>query len=158
MGIVDSGDWPVLDAAEKDALTSTWTILYGQAKENGTKMLARFLIANPNARVFFKKFEGLAITEDCNFAEVNDHAVRIMDAINKLVVNVNDPSKQKEQLDALSLKHVNDFKVDKKYFKVLCQVILDVASEKLGKPLKDNVVTAWEKLLSIVCIGLQCKY
>ena len=76
-----------------------------------------FLIANPDAKPVFKKFAGLDITEDSTLPVVNDYAMRMMKGLNELMLNVDNPSKQKEQLNALSMQCTNVCQMDKKYFK-----------------------------------------
>ncbi|CAM9407361.1 globin-1-like [Lampetra fluviatilis] len=159
MSIADSGSAPALSGDEKAAVRDTWKVVYAHAEDHGTTVLIKFLTENADAKKFFPKFQALKTADEMKSSPVlRDHAKRIMNSINDMVVALDDTNAQNAQMNGLSKKHATDFKVDPKYFKVISNVILSVIAEGLGAQFNDAAKNGWSKLLTTTCIGLKSAF
>ncbi|XP_032816911.1 globin-2-like [Petromyzon marinus] len=155
----DSGIVSSFKEDEKAALRESWDIFNNSHQDAGVKILARFIINNPEAKKFFPKFKGLNTAEELqNSAEVRIHGDKILAAVQQAVLDLDDPDKQKNKLKDLSKSHAQQFNVEPAYFKTFAEVILKYVTETCGKSFTSEMRTSWSKLLSLIIIELQSAY
>nr|P21199.2 RecName: Full=Globin-3; AltName: Full=Hemoglobin III [Mordacia mordax] len=150
MPIVDSGSVSPLTAADKTKILAAWDLVYKNYEKNSVDILVKFFTGTPAAQAFFPKFKGLTTADDLKkSSDVRWHAERIINAVNDAVKSMDDTEKMSMKLKELSNKHVKNFNVDRKYFKVLAGVIADTVAPGDA---------SFEKLMSIICILLNSAY
>ncbi|CAM9652974.1 globin-1-like [Lampetra fluviatilis] len=159
MPIEDSGSKPDFSDDEKKAIKDSWSGVYSEYESTSSEILIKFFVDNPSAQDFFPKFKDLDSEEKLKSSTaVRWHAERIINAVNDAIWLLDEPEKNAKKLKELSEKHAVQLNVDAKFFKVLAEVILDKVAEKNDGSFSDSARSAWEKLLTYICISLKVAY
>lgn len=81
--------------------------------------LPRFFVNFPSAKQYFSQFQDMEDPEEMErSSQLRHHARRVMNAINTVVENLNDPEKVSSVLALVGKAHAIKHKVEPMYFKV----------------------------------------
>ncbi|KAG7252354.1 hypothetical protein CRUP_013460 [Coryphaenoides rupestris] len=83
-------------------------------------------------------------------SQLRHHARRVMDAINTVVENLQDPEKVSSVLGLVGKAHALKHKVEPMYFKILSGVMLEVLSEDFPEFFPAEVQQVWAKLMAAI--------
>uniref|UniRef100_A0A3P9PG51 superoxide dismutase n=1 Tax=Poecilia reticulata TaxID=8081 RepID=A0A3P9PG51_POERE len=108
----------------------------------------RFFVNFPSAKQYFSQFQDMEDPEEMEqSSQLRQHACRVMNAINTVVENLNDPEKVSSVLALVGKAHAIKHKVEPIYFKILSGVILEVLSEDFPDFFTAEVQLVWTKLM-----------
>ncbi|KAI7804069.1 cytoglobin 1, partial [Triplophysa rosa] len=145
---------------EVSVIQDTWRPVYEVKEDAGVAVLVRFFTNTPSAKRYFDQFRDIQDPEEMRKnVQLRKHAVRIMTALNMLVVNLRDGDKVNNIFSQMGKTHALKHKVDPSYFKIVTDVILDVLVETFPQVFSAaSVQGAWSKLMSIMCGELNKVY
>ncbi|XP_077395221.1 cytoglobin-1-like [Festucalex cinctus] len=144
------------ELTDKDRVNiqDSWAKVYQNCDDVGVDILIRLFVTNPSSKQYFK-FKNVEDTDELKKStQLRNHARRVMNRINTLVENLENPDKVVTLLEELGRAHARRHKVEPKYFQVLNGVILEV----LGKEFPDAVIVAWTKLLNVLYVTITATY
>ncbi|XP_038123117.1 cytoglobin-2-like [Cyprinodon tularosa] len=108
----------------------------------------RFFVNFPSAKQYFSQFQDMEDPEEMEqSSQLRQHACRVMNALNTVVENLNDPEKVSSVLALVGKAHAIKHKVEPIYFKILSGVILEVLSEDFPDFFTVEVQMVWTKLM-----------
>ncbi|XP_012682926.1 cytoglobin-2 [Clupea harengus] len=137
-----------LSDAELAIVQDTWGRVYENCEDVGVTILIRFFVNFPSAKQYFSQFQDMDDPEEMEkSSQLRQHARRVMNAINTVVENLNDPDKVSSVLNIVGKAHALKHKVEPVYFKILSGVILEVLAEDFGECFTAEVARAWTKLM-----------
>ncbi|XP_056608449.1 cytoglobin-1-like [Triplophysa dalaica] len=145
---------------EVSVIQDTWRPVYEVKEDAGVAVLVRFFTNTPLAKQYFDHFRDIQDPEEMRQnVQLRKHAVRIMTALNMLVVNLRDGDKVDNIFNQMGKSHALKHKVDPSYFKIVTDVILEVLVEAFPQVFSEmSVQGAWSKLMSIMCSELNKVY
>ncbi|XP_054634786.1 cytoglobin-2 [Dunckerocampus dactyliophorus] len=152
---VDCNDRPErtepLSDVEREIIQDTWGHVYKNCEDVGVSVLIRFFVNFPSAKQYFSQFQDMEDPEEMERScQLRHHARRVMNAINTVVENLNDPEKMSSVLALVGKAHAIKHKVEPMYFKILSGVMLEVLSEDFPEFFTAEVQMVWTKLMGAV--------
>ncbi|XP_057673127.1 cytoglobin-1-like [Corythoichthys intestinalis] len=142
---------------ERVVLQDSWAKVYQNCDDVGVAILIRFFVNFPSSKQYFSNFKNIEQPEELEkSAQLRNHARRVMNSINTLVENLENPDKVASVLKLLAKAHALRHKVEPVYFKILSGVILEVLGEAF--PEAAEVAEAWTKLLGILYCSITTTY
>ncbi|XP_077462488.1 cytoglobin-2 isoform X2 [Stigmatopora argus] len=152
---VNSDDRPErtepLSDVEREIIQDTWGHIYKNCDDVGVSVLIRFFVNFPSAKQYFSQFQDMEDPEEMEKSfQLRHHARRVMNAINTVVENLNDPEKVSSVLALVGKAHAIKHKVEPMYFKILSGVMLEVLSEDFPECFTAEVQVVWTKLMGAV--------
>ncbi|XP_077575907.1 cytoglobin-2 [Stigmatopora nigra] len=152
---VNSDDRPErtepLSDVEREIIQDTWGHIYKNCDDVGVSVLIRFFVNFPSAKQYFSQFQDMEDPEEMEKSfQLRHHARRVMNAINTVVENLNDPEKVSSVLALVGKAHAIKHKVEPMYFKILSGVMLEVLSEDFPECFTAEVQMVWTKLMGAV--------
>ncbi|XP_019732146.1 cytoglobin-2 [Hippocampus comes] len=140
-----------LSDAEREIIQDTWGHVYKNCDDVGVSVLIRFFVNFPSAKQYFSQFQDMEDPEEMERScQLRHHARRVMNAINTVVENLNDPEKVSSVLALVGKAHAIKHKVEPMYFKILSGVMLEVLSEDFPEFFTAEVQMVWTKLMGAV--------
>ncbi|KAK1885664.1 Cytoglobin-2 [Dissostichus eleginoides] len=140
-----------LSDAEREIIQDTWGHVYKNCEDVGVSVLIRFFVNFPSAKQYFSQFHDMEDPEEMErSSQLRHHACRVMNALNTVVVNLNDPEKVTAVLALVGKAHAIKHKVEPMYFKILSGVILEVLAEDFPEFFPVEVQMVWTKLMGAV--------
>ncbi|XP_061779073.1 cytoglobin-2 [Nerophis lumbriciformis] len=140
-----------LSDGERDLIQDTWGQVYKNCEDVGVSVLIRFFVNFPSAKQYFSQFQDMEDPEEMErSSQLRHHARRVMNAINTVVENLNDPEKVSSVLALVGKAHAVKHKVEPMYFKILSGVMLEVFSEDFPEFFTAEAQVVWSKLMAAV--------
>ncbi|KAL4648036.1 cytoglobin [Arapaima gigas] len=140
-----------LSEEEKGMIQDSWGRVYDNCEDVGVSVLIRFFVNFPSAKQYFSQFRDMEDAEEMERSlQLRKHAQRVMNAINSVVENLQDPDKVSSILSLVGKAHAVKHKVEPMYFKILSGVILEVLAEDYPDSFTPEVQRAWAKLMGLV--------
>ncbi|XP_020557796.1 cytoglobin-2 isoform X1 [Oryzias latipes] len=140
-----------LSDAEMEIIQHTWGHVYKNCEDVGVSVLIRFFVNFPSAKQYFSQFQDMQDPEEMEkSSQLRQHARRVMNAINTVVENLQDPEKVSSVLALVGKAHAVKHKVEPIYFKILSGVMLSVLSEDFPEFFTAEVQLVWTKLMAAV--------
>uniref|UniRef100_A0A3P9L9J4 superoxide dismutase n=1 Tax=Oryzias latipes TaxID=8090 RepID=A0A3P9L9J4_ORYLA len=140
-----------LSDAEMEIIQHTWGHVYKNCEDVGVSVLIRFFVNFPSAKQYFSQFQDMQDPEEMEkSSQLRQHARRVMNAINTVVENLQDPKKVSSVLALVGKAHAVKHKVEPIYFKILSGVMLSVLSEDFPEFFTAEVQLVWTKLMAAV--------
>ncbi|XP_061736762.1 cytoglobin-2-like [Nerophis ophidion] len=140
-----------LSDGERELIQDTWDQVYKNCEDVGVSVLIRFFVNFPSAKQYFSQFQDMEDPEEMErSSQLRHHARRVMNAINTVVENLNDPEKVSSVLALVGKAHAVKHKVEPMYFKILSGVMLEVFSEDFPEFFTAEAQVVWSKLLAAV--------
>ncbi|XP_053298814.1 cytoglobin-1 [Pleuronectes platessa] len=153
-----------LTEKEQQMIQGSWTKVYQNCDDAGvaiptTLLLHRLFVNFPLSKQFFSQFKHIEEPEELErSAQLRKHAHRVMTAINSLVESLDNADKMHSVLKLVGTAHAVRHKVEPEYFKILCDVILEVLGESFPEAVTPEVAAAWSKLMDAVYCGITAIY
>ncbi|XP_060946107.1 cytoglobin-1-like [Limanda limanda] len=144
---------------ERLMIRDSWTKVFQNCDDAGVAILVRLFVKFPSSKQFFSQFRHIEEAEELErSAQLRKHARRVMTAIDSLVGSLDDPDKMTSVLKLVGTAHAVRHKVEPKYFKILCDVILEVLGEAFPEVVTPEVAAAWNKLMDTLYCGINAVY
>ncbi|XP_043942948.1 cytoglobin-1-like [Protopterus annectens] len=144
-----------LSDAEIQSARGAWAKLYANAEDNGATVLARMFTDYPETKSYFSHFKGMGSAAEMEgSSQVRNHGKKVFNALNDMVQHLDSMDALNGIANPLGKKHATQLKVDPKYFRVICDVILQVMEEKCG----GDARAAFDKVTNVVCSQLSAAY
>ncbi|KPP60448.1 hypothetical protein Z043_121554, partial [Scleropages formosus] len=106
-----------LSEEEKGMIQDTWGRVYENCEDVGVSVLIRFFVNFPSAKQYFSQFRDMEDAEEMERSlQLRKHAQRVMNAINSVVENLQDPDKVSSILALVGKAHAVKHKVEPMYF------------------------------------------
>ncbi|XP_061905440.1 cytoglobin-1-like [Entelurus aequoreus] len=148
-----------LTEKEKVMIQDSWAKVYLKCDDVGVAILIRLFVNFPSSKQYFSQFKDIKEPEEMErSAQLRKHACRVMNAINTLVENLDDPDKMASVLKMVGKAHALRHKVDPAYFKILSGVILEVLGEVFPDVITAEAAAAWTNFLATVYAGVTSVY
>uniref|UniRef100_A0A3Q2YB65 superoxide dismutase n=1 Tax=Hippocampus comes TaxID=109280 RepID=A0A3Q2YB65_HIPCM len=145
-----------LSDAEREIIQDTWGHVYKNCDDVGVSVLIRFFVNFPSAKQYFSQFQDMEDPEEMERScQLRHHARRVMNAINTVVENLNDPEKVSSVLALVGKAHAIKHKVEPMYFKSVNGVV--VAFLSLWQP-SSLTITLSCKRYSTIYWSLKTQY
>ncbi|XP_061702411.1 cytoglobin-1-like isoform X2 [Syngnathoides biaculeatus] len=159
-GEVDNVERPSpLTDKDKVMILDSWVKVYQNCDDAGVAILIRLFVNFPSSKQYFSKFKNIEEPEELEKSpHLRNHARRVMNSINTLVENLDNPDKMASLLKQIGKAHSLRHKVEPVYFKILNRVILEVLGEEFPEVMTAEVAGAWTKLLSILYSNITTTY
>ncbi|XP_019723947.1 cytoglobin-1-like [Hippocampus comes] len=144
---------------DKVNIQDSWAKVYQNCDDVGVAILIRLFVSYPSSKQYFSKFKNMTELEELEkSAQLRNHARRVMNSINTLVENLENPDKLASVLKLLGKAHALRHKVEPVYFKFLSGVILEVLAEEYSDVMTAEVAGAWTKLLATIYTSITTTY
>ncbi|KAG7504440.1 cytoglobin-1-like [Solea senegalensis] len=148
-----------LNDKERLMIQDSWSKVYEHCDDAGVAILVRLFVNFPSSKQFFSQFKQIEEPEELErSAQLRRHARRVMNAINTLVENLDNPDTMASVLQQVGKAHALRHKVEPVYFKILSGVILEVLAEVFPEVVTAEVGAAWTKLLATVYSRIKTVY
>ncbi|XP_061556718.1 cytoglobin-1-like [Phycodurus eques] len=159
-GAVDHLERPSpLTDKDRVMIQDSWVKVYQNCDDAGVAILIRLFVNFPSSKQYFSKFKNIEDPEELEkSAHLRNHAHRVMNSINTLVENLDNPDKVASVLKLLGKAHALRHKVEPVYFKILNGVILEVLGEEFPEVMTAEVAGAWTKLLAVLYSSITTTY
>ncbi|XP_062264611.1 cytoglobin-1-like [Platichthys flesus] len=148
-----------LTEKERLMIQGSWSKVYQNCDDAGVAILVRLFVNFPSSKQFFSQFKNIEEPEELeSSSQLRKHAHRVMTAINSLVESLDNADKMGSVLKLVGTAHAVRHKVEPHYFKILCDVILEVLGESFPDAVTPEVAAAWSKLMDTVYFGITAIY
>jgi hemoglobin-like flavoprotein len=138
-----------LTAEEETAIRDTWSLVSKDLKGNGVHFFIYFFKGYPEYQKLFRGFADVPLDQLAENKRLKAHAFTVMNAINGLVDNLDDPEVLTELLIKTGQNHQKR-KVKPGDFQNLKQSLLEFFGVALGDAWTPVASGAWEKLLTVM--------
>lgn len=144
---------------EKVMIQDSWAKVYENCDDAGVAILVRLFVNFPSSKQYFSQFKHIEESEELERStQLRKHAHRVMTAINTLVESLDNSEKVASVLKLVGKAHALRHKVEPRYFKILCGVILEVLGEVFSEVVTPEVAAAWTKFLATVYCSITAVY
>ncbi|KAK6624208.1 hypothetical protein RUM43_004468 [Polyplax serrata] len=143
MGLENSKVIP-MTSDDFENVQNSWKVVMQNAEENGMFIFKTFLEKH-NYFSFFKKFENTPRDELYQNQVFKNHAANIIQAIDNVILNLDNEALIKSELTALGKMHKKR-KITEQQFEELKIVILEILDDVFKLP--EDVLKAWSKTLN----------
>ncbi|XP_066545699.1 cytoglobin-1 [Amia ocellicauda] len=149
----------ILTEEDRKNIREVWSLVYQDPEGNGAVVVMRLFTDHPETKSYFKNFKNIETKEEMESnPRIKLHGMRVMEALNQVIVNMDNWDAVTTIFTPLAEKHRDVYQIHLHNYKLLFGVIIKVFKEALGTAFTDAACDSWNKVFQLLYDFMESSY